>query len=379
LPEDRFTQARILIIEDDRAAARKLRRILEDAGYRSVVGVDGQEGFRLAREADTPPDLVVVGSPARQEGGWPELLAWLTEDDRSRPPILALCDESEDEICDTATECIFQPIRKRELLCRVHNLLARRHLELDLRDHERRLEEAVQQRTRELQESLDRLRRVSQERHNMAIRIVSDQEEERRRIAAEIHDGIVQTLVALRIRLSMLGREISGQSGEEIEKLEGTISDSLVELRTLLLDMRTPSLGEGGLALALPDYLARVQESGGPPCTVKIETSDRPPREAEAMLLRIAQEALANVRKHASATAVEVALSESDGGTLLTVRDDGCGFDASAPEEPGHLGLALMRERASITGGWCSIESEPGHGTTVRAWVPHTSVHSRAE
>jgi len=97
------------------------------------------------------------------------------------------------------------------------------------------------------------------------------------------------------------------------------------------------------------------------------------------MLLRIAQEALANVRKHASATAVEVALSKSDGGTLLTVRDDGCGFDASAPEEPGHLGLALMRERASITGGWCSIESEPGHGTTVRAWVPHTSVHSRAE
>jgi signal transduction histidine kinase len=379
LPEDRFAQARILIIEDDRAATRKLRRILEDAGYRSVVGVDGQEGFRLACQADTPPDIVVVGSPARQGGGWPELLAWLEGNERSRPPVLALCNRSEDEICDTATECIFRPIRKRELLRRVHSLLTRRLLELDLRDHERRLEEAVQERTRELQESLDRLQRVSRERHDLAVRIVSAQEEERRRIAAEIHDGIVQTLVAVRIRLSMLAHEVSGQSGQEMKTLEGTISESLVQLRTLLLDMRTPSLGEGGLALALPDYLARLQESGGPPCTVRIKTSDRPPREAEAMLFRIAQEALANARKHASATAVEVVLATSDGGVLLTVRDDGCGFDTSAPEEPGHLGLALMRERASIAGGWCCIESEPGRGTTVRAWVPLSSVRFHSE
>jgi signal transduction histidine kinase len=85
---------------------------------------------------------------------------------------------------------------------------------------------------------------------------------------------------------------------------------------------------------------------------------------------RIVQEALANVRRHAGARSVEVALGERGGGLHVVVRDDGRGFDPSAPEEPGHLGLRAMPERAELVGGRLRIESGPGRGTTVEVWLP---------
>jgi len=91
------------------------------------------------------------------------------------------------------------------------------------------------------------------------------------------------------------------------------------------------------------------------------------------ILYRIAQEALANVRKHANASRVHVRLTQQDGGYLVQVEDDGDGFDA--PEmlrsAPGHLGLSSMRERAEMAGGWCKVHGLPGNGTTVEFWVPH--------
>ena len=92
------------------------------------------------------------------------------------------------------------------------------------------------------------------------------------------------------------------------------------------------------------------------------------------MLFRIAQEALANVRKHSEATSVRVFVEERDGGFAIRLEDDGRGFILDeAGESAGHLGLPAMRERAQLAGGWCRVHGMPGTGTTVEAWVPGDS------
>ncbi len=99
---------------------------------------------------------------------------------------------------------------------------------------------------------------------------------------------------------------------------------------------------------------------------------EEPSPELRTVLFRIAQEALANARKHARARTVRVELAEREGGVVLRVRDDGIGFRVGAvgPPVAGHLGLPSMRERAQMAGGWCRVDSSPGAGTTVEAWVP---------
>ena len=97
-----------------------------------------------------------------------------------------------------------------------------------------------------------------------------------------------------------------------------------------------------------------------------------PPSELRASLFRIAQEAIANARKHASATRIYVSIAGFDGGVRLVITDDGLGFDVGVIEspEPGHIGLPTMIERAQLAGGGCEVQSEPGRGTTVSAWLP---------
>jgi signal transduction histidine kinase len=98
-----------------------------------------------------------------------------------------------------------------------------------------------------------------------------------------------------------------------------------------------------------------------------------PPAEARVIAYRICQEALTNVRVHAGARRVEVRLEEAQGGLLVTVADDGDGFEADqvrATPRRGHLGLTSMSERATMADGWCRVDSHPGGGTTVRFWLP---------
>jgi signal transduction histidine kinase len=380
LVEDRVAQARILIVDNDRSVVRMLERTLRDGGYVSVTGFSDAREFAAACQAETP-DLVLLDLLMPGPSG-PDLLGRVDEHKASppRPPILLLTADVQGKargraLAAGAMDFLVKPVDRDEVLLRVRNLLARHFLELDLWKHGQRLEKRITERTRELQESLDRLRETSRQRHELAMRLVTAQEEERRRIAAEVHDGSVQTLVALRIRLRALAESEPGPDYRaQIERLERMASDALAQLRSLMAELTTPALALAGLAVGLQEYLAGTREPGAPP--VKFEASVRRelPAEAQLMLFRIAQEALTNARKHAAAAALTVTLTEEHEGVRLTVHDEGPGFDPDRPAQPGHLGLTLMKERATMAGGWCRVESAPGRGTTVSAWVPFASV-----
>jgi signal transduction histidine kinase len=194
-------------------------------------------------------------------------------------------------------------------------------------------------------------------------------EEERTRIAHDIHDDPVQKMAALKMRLELFRKEHPGLSDidEALEVMRVTIQS----MRTLLFDLSPPTLEEEGLGSALTYLLENSNSSFD--WTVDDDALDEEPAVQTSLILyRIAQESIANARKHAQASHIRVTLEPRDGGTSMQIVDDGVGF---MPQEalvaaPGHLGLAAIRERAETAGGWSNLWSLPGQGTTLEVWLP---------
>lgn len=219
--------------------------------------------------------------------------------------------------------------------------------------------------------SLDVLRRTIQQRRELAQRLESAQEEERRRIAADIHDDPIQVMSAVDLRLQMLAAA-DVVDPAELGELHETTARSIERLRSLLFELRPTALDRDGLAAALRLYVDRSAAGAGWEAQVLDELEVEPPPELRAMLYRIAQEAVANVRKHAHARRIEVRVASDAEGIVVRVHDDGVGFDPATVSDPrpGHLGLPTMIERAELLGGWCRINSTPGAGSTVECWLP---------
>ncbi|HWO70820.1 MAG TPA: PAS domain-containing protein [Actinomycetota bacterium] len=225
--------------------------------------------------------------------------------------------------------------------------------------------------------TLGRLRELSEQRRLLLRRVVDAQEQERERIARDVHDDPIQKVTALGIRLAHLRGQVATEEGRRaLEELERTAQATIASLRRLLFDLRPQALDRDGLAAAVRLLLSKVREEGGPVGAVDDRLVREPEPEARTVAYRVIQEAVANARKHAGASRIEVSLREEAGGFRVRVRDDGRGF---CPQEalrgPGaleHLGLSTMRERAETAGGWFRVESAPGRGTTVEFWLPST-------
>jgi PAS domain S-box-containing protein len=217
------------------------------------------------------------------------------------------------------------------------------------------------------------LRRTDEKRQWLLSRLVNAQEEERSRIAGDIQGDSIQVMTAVEMRLEVLKQalEDSGQR-ELLEQLDGTVRRAIGRLRNLLFELRPPALDREGLVPALQIYLQQNPGGQGTVFNLDNRLTTEPPPDTRVILYRIAQEALTNVRKHARAATVNVLLEERNGGFLVQVVDDGIGFaqEEGTRSAPSQLGLAALRERAEIAGGWCRIESAPGVGTTVEIWVP---------
>jgi PAS domain S-box-containing protein len=202
-------------------------------------------------------------------------------------------------------------------------------------------------------------------------RLVQAEENERRRIARELHDRVGQNLSALNINLDiLLGRLGEGALRRRLEDSLKLVDATLQSIENVMADLRPALLDEYGLAAALAWYGEEYSQRTGIRVGVTAAEASRglAPETAVA-LFRIAQEALNNAAKHSSATTIEVGLEESEGELVLSVRDDGRGFDpAAAPR--GRWGMTTMRERAEAAGGRLVVDSAPGAGTIVRAAVP---------
>lgn len=202
--------------------------------------------------------------------------------------------------------------------------------------------------------------------------------EERTRIAREIHDTLAQGLTAIALHIEGAMRQLETRPDRARERLERALAmarENLDEARRSVIDLRTSSQLEGRpLAEALAGLARSFTSDTGVPVRVQAVHTERLPLRTESELLRIAQEALANVRKHAHAHEVEVALRRRGPTISLSVRDDGAGFaHRTRAARPDSHGLIGMRERAKLLGGRLRISSAAGQGTRVVARVPVTA------
>ncbi|GBD20161.1 Signal transduction histidine-protein kinase/phosphatase DegS [bacterium HR28] len=205
--------------------------------------------------------------------------------------------------------------------------------------------------------------------------------EERERIAREMHDSLAQVLGYVITKASAL-RELLRQperladAERHLRQLEQAARDAYADVREAILGLRTGLAPNRTLLETLRTYLERWQDQSGIAAALVVEPSDDVLRGlqpmAELQLLRIVQEALANVRKHARATQVTVKMTRLDGVLHVRIEDNGVGFDPTALERANYprFGLATMRERAEAVGGSLTINSRPGNGTTIEAVIP---------
>ncbi len=208
--------------------------------------------------------------------------------------------------------------------------------------------------------------------------ITMAQEEERKRIARELHDDTVQYLVVLARQLDDLASSSKGLSREEklkLEDLRQQVNNIMEGVRRLSHDLRPATLDRLGLLPALEWLASSVEKLSGIKVQVKTSGSERRlPTEVEVILFRIAQEALSNVRRHSKATSAEVRVEFEDNKARILVKDNGKGF--AMPEtmgnmvKEGRLGLVGMQERIQLLNGSLKIQSEPGKGTTVIVETP---------
>jgi two-component system sensor histidine kinase UhpB len=228
---------------------------------------------------------------------------------------------------------------------------------------------------RALRNSERHLRQLYEQNRDLAGRLINAQEEERRRIARDLHDDLSQQLAGLSIMLSGLKHKVAKLTDQRdidqaVTTLQGRASTLAEAVRNLSHELHPTVLQHAGLVASLRRHCAEVGQLHH--LTVTFEAADdldTLDAEIALCLYRITQEALTNAIRHARAHAIRVGLVDSGGTIDLSIADDGVGFVTDERTGAG-LGLRSIEERVRLTGGDVSIESEPGHGTTVRVRIP---------
>jgi signal transduction histidine kinase len=205
--------------------------------------------------------------------------------------------------------------------------------------------------------------------------LVEAQEEERRRLARELHDGAGQTLTSLLVRLkTMENKAALPHLQKDLQVMQGLVSDTIEQIRSLAHELRPAALEEFGLPLALESLVEQMSEQEALNGICRCDLGKTPvPNEIEAVLYRIAQEGLTNILRHAHATHVSLVVERHLQGIRMIIEDDGVGFDPAnlgMANGKRHLGLISMKERAEILGGTLDIYTAPGKGTTIQVQVP---------
>jgi signal transduction histidine kinase len=221
---------------------------------------------------------------------------------------------------------------------------------------------------------IDRLRRGREARELLLQKALDASLDERQRIAADLHDGVVQELVAASLLVAGARGSAKGAAADQLATAAGAVRSSVSSLRTLLVDIYPPNLESAGLAAALDDLAATVRGRGlQTTVTVDPDATQILTTEQQRLIYRTTQECLRNVVKHADAETVEVTLTREPSRVLLEIHDDGVGMTdeiVDGASEPGHFGLRLLADLASEHHAILSVSTAEGRGTAWRVEIP---------
>jgi signal transduction histidine kinase len=339
-------EARILVVDDELLNRIVLSTNLEEAGYIVETAEDGQQALGML--STQPFDVVLLDLIMPRMDGY-QVLAQIKNDDRLRRiPVIVISsmDEMESAVrCIEmgATDYLTKPFNPVLLHARLNASLASLYEE-----------------------------RAAVMREQFA-KVTAAEEEERQRIARELHDGLGPALASLNIRLLTVHKLLERDEhpvAEEIQELANQVQASIRDIRRLIHHLRPVALDELGLVPALREYLAHCGQEHGLVIEFSTDEGERLPAPVETALFRIVQEAVNNVMRHAHAKHVSVTLTRDVDHVNLNVADDGQGFDAQLPRTGKHVGLWSMRERVEQLGGQFEVHSAPDQGTTVNTVVP---------
>jgi signal transduction histidine kinase len=224
-----------------------------------------------------------------------------------------------------------------------------------------------------------RLQRGHREREVLLSNAIEASSQERRRIAADLHDGVVQDLAGVAFGLAPLADDAARRGDQHdatvLRNAISTLRQGQRGLRTLLVEIHPPSLDSAGLEVALSDLLSPL-EAEGMATELHVDDGAVAGSTRDALIYRVAREALRNVKSHAGASSVRLDVTRpAPGATRLTVADDGRGFapgDRERRAEDGHVGMTLLQDLVRQSGGELEVRSAPGEGTTVELEVPST-------
>ena len=223
----------------------------------------------------------------------------------------------------------------------------------------------------------DDLRHDEEVHRQLLQKVITAQEDERRRVAMELHDGVIQNLVSATFRLQLCSASLESdpeQARRALLESHQIIDAGIVEMRRIISGLRPSILDDLGLIAALQKFIMRIQEEAPFDLHIELEELGIPPltTEAETALFRISQEALNNVVKHSRCRRARVTIKVENGELLLRVEDDGVGFEPPGVQRrmARSYGLVGMRERAESLGGTMAVDSAPGEGTSVEVRLP---------
>ena len=367
---------RVLIADDNSDMRQYLARLLSEQ-YEVETVADGHEALRAAHEH--PPDLIVSDVMMPNLDGFELLKALRAEEQTRTIPVVLLSARAGEEsrvegIQAGADDYLIKPFSARELLARVSGRLEISRLQRDresqLRLNQAELERRVQERTRELLNASHELRELS-------ARILQAQDDERRRIARELHDGAGQLIAALGMEASNLARErerLSSRAASSLDNIESLVVQMTQDIRTMSHLLYPPLLDEVGLQSALREYVTGFAERSGIQVSLDIPSQiDRLDRDYELSLFRIVQECLTNIHRHSGSKTASIRIVQDDEAIALEVRDKGEGMPVERLSEiqsrGSGVGIRGMRERVLQLSGTMSIESD-GSGTRIHVVIP---------
>ena len=367
---------RVLVADDNSDMRQYLARLLSEQ-YEVKTVADGHAAIQAAHQYS--PDLIISDVMMPILDGF-ELLNALRADNETRTiPVILLSARAGEEsrvegIQAGADDYLIKPFSARELLARVSGRLEIARLQRDresqLRLNQAELERRVQERTQDLLDASHELRELS-------ARILQAQDEERRRIARELHDGAGQLIAALGMEASNLATErdrLSSRAASSLDNIESLVVQMTQDIRTMSHLLYPPLLDDVGLQSALTDYINGFAERSGIQVSLHLPVAiERLDRDYELSFFRIVQECLTNIHRHSGSRTASIRIIQDEDALVLDVRDKGKGIPAKRLSEiqsrGSGVGIRGMRERVLQFSGAMTIESDSS-GTRIHVVLP---------